>query len=106
MEGDGTMPTPGRPDVNALLAHAGWIASLASSLVADPNQAEDLVQKTWVAALEHPPRAPRCSGAAPASTVRHSAATTTVTTNARVAIVNRCVIKPSSRAARERTARR
>ena len=51
------MPTPGRPDVDALLAHAGWIAKLASSLVADPNQAEDLVQKTWVAALEHPPGA-------------------------------------------------
>jgi RNA polymerase sigma-70 factor (ECF subfamily) len=48
------MPPPA-PDVEALLAHAGWIRSLARSLVADTNRADDLVQKTFVAALEHPP---------------------------------------------------
>ena len=41
-------------DVESLLRHAGWMRSLARSLVADPNVAEDLVQDTWVAALEHP----------------------------------------------------
>jgi RNA polymerase sigma-70 factor (ECF subfamily) len=47
------MPPP--PDVEALLAHAGWIRSLARSLVADASRADDLVQRTFVAALEHPP---------------------------------------------------
>jgi len=40
-------------DVEALLAHAGWIRSLARQLASDPNRADDLVQQTWVAALEH-----------------------------------------------------
>ena len=47
------MPPP--PDVEALLAQAGWIRSLARSLVADASRADDLVQRTFVAALEHPP---------------------------------------------------
>ncbi len=42
-------------NVEALLAQAGWIRSLARSLVADANRADDLVQRTFVAALEHPP---------------------------------------------------
>ena len=48
------MPPPAL-DVEALLAHAGWIRSLARKLVADSSRAEDLVQRTFVAALEHPP---------------------------------------------------
>jgi RNA polymerase sigma-70 factor (ECF subfamily) len=47
------MPPP--LDVEALLAQAGWIRSLARSLVADASRADDLVQRTFVAALEHPP---------------------------------------------------
>src|SRR2546425_7016362 len=49
------MPLPEPDRIDALLAQAGWIRSLARSLVADPNLADDLVQQTWVAALEHPP---------------------------------------------------
>src|SRR5258705_2277008 len=49
------MSPPALPDLEALLAHAGWIRSLARSLVADRNRAGDLVQQTFGAALEHPP---------------------------------------------------
>ncbi len=43
-------------DFDALLAHAGWLRSLAQRLVRDVHAADDLVQNAWVAALEHPPR--------------------------------------------------
>lgn len=46
-----------RLEPEALLAHAGWLRTLAASLVADSATADDLVQDTWLAALEHPPRA-------------------------------------------------
>lgn len=49
------MRSSAHSDVDTLLRHAGWMRSLARSLVADPNVADDLVQDTWVAALEHPP---------------------------------------------------
>jgi RNA polymerase sigma factor (sigma-70 family) len=42
-----------------LLAHAGWLRALASALISDPAEAEDLVQDTWLAAARHPPRADR-----------------------------------------------
>ncbi|MHC4945022.1 MAG: sigma-70 family RNA polymerase sigma factor [Planctomycetota bacterium] len=38
-----------------LLAHAGFVRSLAQSLVVDEHSAADVEQKTWLAALEHPP---------------------------------------------------
>jgi RNA polymerase sigma-70 factor (ECF subfamily) len=38
-----------------LLAHAGFVRSLARNLVLDENSAADVEQKTWLAALEHPP---------------------------------------------------
>ena len=44
-------------DPERLLAHKGWLTSLARELVGDRQRAEDLVQSTWVAALERPPRA-------------------------------------------------
>jgi RNA polymerase sigma-70 factor (ECF subfamily) len=40
----------------ALLAHHQWVRALARSLVRDPNEADDLVQETWLAALRNPPR--------------------------------------------------
>jgi RNA polymerase sigma-70 factor (ECF subfamily) len=43
-------------DPEALLEHAGWLRALARSLVADAHRAEDVVQETFAAALEHPPR--------------------------------------------------
>lgn len=49
------MTPPVSPQLEALLAQAGWIRSLARSLVADASRADDLVQQTFVAALEHPP---------------------------------------------------
>ncbi|QDV08139.1 ECF RNA polymerase sigma factor SigW [Planctomycetes bacterium Poly30] len=49
------MPNP-RPDPDALLAFAPGLQSLAASLVG-PEHAEDLLQDTWVRALERPPAA-------------------------------------------------
>ncbi|MCP3920156.1 MAG: sigma-70 family RNA polymerase sigma factor [bacterium] len=42
-----------------LLQHVSWIRELARSLVGDTLRAEDLVQDTLVAALEHPPSTDR-----------------------------------------------
>ena len=39
-----------------LLEHSEWLGSLARHLVRDPQEAEDLVQETWVAALRNGPR--------------------------------------------------
>ena len=39
-----------------LLAHAAWIRSLARELVLDPDLAEEIEQRTFVAALSHSPR--------------------------------------------------
>ena len=39
-----------------LLAHAGWLHGLAARLVRDPERAADVVQDTWLVALERPPR--------------------------------------------------
>ncbi len=44
------------PDPQALLEHLDWVRRLARSLVADPNAADDLVQDTWIAFKQHPPR--------------------------------------------------
>jgi RNA polymerase sigma-70 factor (ECF subfamily) len=45
------------PDVDRLLANAGWVKALAVRLVADEAAADDLAQETWLRALERPPRA-------------------------------------------------
>ena len=42
--------------IEELLSHGGWARRLASALIADPHQAEDVVQDAWVAALTRPPR--------------------------------------------------
>ena len=47
------------PNIYALLDQTSWIHALARSLVTDPNIAEDLVQDTWVDALQHNPDASR-----------------------------------------------
>ena len=46
---------PRAPVLDDLLAHASWVRALARSLVADTSAAEDVVQETWVSALESPP---------------------------------------------------
>jgi RNA polymerase sigma factor (sigma-70 family) len=45
-----------RVRIETLLAHAGWLRGLSRRLVSDPLSAEDVVQDTWLAAIEHPPR--------------------------------------------------
>jgi len=53
------MANPAPSDPEALLAHAGWIRALARRLVGDGPAADDLVQDTWLAALESRPDATR-----------------------------------------------
>jgi RNA polymerase sigma-70 factor (ECF subfamily) len=48
-------PKDGR--LERLLAEAGWLDRLARRLVADPAEADEVVQETWVAALKHRSRA-------------------------------------------------
>ena len=43
------------PGFDELLAHADWVRGLARELVRDEQRAADVVQDTWVAALERPP---------------------------------------------------
>jgi RNA polymerase sigma-70 factor (ECF subfamily) len=50
-----TEPTSSVP-LETLLAHRAWVRSVARALVADPNDADDVEQETWLAALAHPPR--------------------------------------------------
>ena len=45
------------PDPESLLREAGWLKRLACGLVG-PDSADDVVQSTWLAALEHPPEHP------------------------------------------------
>src|SRR5688572_4834388 len=53
------MATSGRPsmrlDAETLLAHGAWLAKLARALVAREDAVEDIVQQTYVRALEQPP---------------------------------------------------
>jgi RNA polymerase sigma-70 factor (ECF subfamily) len=67
-----TMP-PKSPDLDALLAHSGWVRALAHSLVADPTSADDVEQQAWVTALEHPPSHDRNLRSWWSSVVRSSA---------------------------------
>lgn len=46
-----------------LLSHALWLRGLARQLVGDEPSADDVVQDTWVAALEHPPAEPESARA-------------------------------------------
>ncbi len=41
--------------IDELLQHSDWVRSLAYRLVLDASRADDLVQDTWVVALERPP---------------------------------------------------
>jgi len=41
--------------MNELLAHAGFVRTLAGRLIQDEHSAEDIAQSTWVVALERPP---------------------------------------------------
>src|SRR5262245_4010227 len=51
-----SMPPPGTPlGSEELLAHASFLRALARGLCSDDSRADDLVQDTFVAALERPP---------------------------------------------------
>lgn len=52
---DTTGPATPAPGAEDLVAHGRFLRALARQLVSDPHGAEDLVQDTYVAALEHPP---------------------------------------------------
>ncbi|MCU1280426.1 MAG: hypothetical protein JWM53_3972, partial [bacterium] len=41
--------------IDELLAHTAWIRRVAASLVRDAGDADDIVQATWLAALQSPP---------------------------------------------------
>lgn len=45
----------GRAELDELLAHAGWVRRVATSLVRDPGAADDLAQEVWLRALERRP---------------------------------------------------
>jgi DNA-directed RNA polymerase specialized sigma24 family protein len=45
------------PTVEALLADADWVQAIARRLVGDASLAQDVVQETWLAALNRGPRA-------------------------------------------------
>src|SRR5262245_11624653 len=51
MEGIGPAWNP-----ESLLAHSAWVRGLVRALVRDPGQVDDVVQETWLAALEEPGR--------------------------------------------------
>lgn len=40
----------------ALLAHSDWVRRLVFGMVRDPGRTEDVLQETWMAALQNPPR--------------------------------------------------
>ncbi|MBI5364499.1 MAG: sigma-70 family RNA polymerase sigma factor [Planctomycetes bacterium] len=50
-------PVERQARLELLLAHAAWIRSLARELVRDPALAEEIEQRTLIAALSHAPRA-------------------------------------------------
>jgi len=65
------------PSIEELLEHGDWVWRLARSLVRDDNDADDIVQETWYAALRLPPRpdgSPAARFAWLSRVVRHAAA--------------------------------
>ena len=67
-----TMP-PNKPNLDTLLEHGGWVRALAHSLMSDSAAAEDVEQRSWLAALEHPPTALKNPRAWLARVVRNAA---------------------------------
>ncbi|MBC8328686.1 MAG: sigma-70 family RNA polymerase sigma factor [Planctomycetes bacterium] len=49
--------SPASLELHALLANAGWIKRLALVLLGDDGLAGDVVQETWIRALQHPRKA-------------------------------------------------
>lgn len=51
----GAMTTPSQSKIETLLAETAWVRALAARLTGSAEEADDLVQETWVAALRRPP---------------------------------------------------
>ncbi|MEW6744730.1 MAG: sigma-70 family RNA polymerase sigma factor [Planctomycetota bacterium] len=49
-------PSPPPVTADLLLSHAAFLRRLARTLIADEHLADDVVQQTWLAAFEKPPR--------------------------------------------------
>ena len=49
------MAAPSAVTIEDLLVHADWLQRLAHRLVVDAASADDLVQQTWLVALERKP---------------------------------------------------
>ena len=62
------------PPVESLLEHAGFARRLARALVGDAARADDVVQSSWLAALQHPPKPGRGLKAWFGAVVRNAAA--------------------------------
>jgi RNA polymerase sigma-70 factor (ECF subfamily) len=62
------------PPVETLLEHAAFARRLARALVGDAARADDVVQTSWLQALQHPPREGRGMKAWLAAVVRNAAA--------------------------------
>ena len=62
--------------IEALLAHRGWVRRLARSLVRDDATADDVEQRTWLAALRSPPVCAESARAWLARVVRSQASKT------------------------------
>ncbi|MCP5024476.1 MAG: RNA polymerase sigma factor, partial [bacterium] len=50
------MSTPSDITPEALLAHSDWIRHLVAGLVRDPGRTDDVLQETWLIALQRPPQ--------------------------------------------------
>ena len=50
------MSNPTTMTIDDLMTHAGWLRRMATALLGDRDGADDAVQETLIAALQHPPR--------------------------------------------------
>ncbi len=66
---------PEAPDPQLLLQHAGWLRALVRGLIRGEQEVEDVMQDTWVTALERPPQRSRALPACLARVARNLAFT-------------------------------
>ncbi len=86
---------PQNLEPQALLAQAGWLKGLARGLVQDEARADDVVQQTWLRAIEQPPREPQALPAWLATVARNEARQTSRSEGART-LRQRRVARPEA----------